>query len=250
MTTTTATLSRETVAYARRQAATGEHTVTDLATELGVDYRALLHAVVGITHATLTSPPHVQAVRGTSLLLQAARARDRLAQTPLCGFGGRTQTRVEMLAADLRRRVTTGELLPGHVFTGEGLQRQYPWCRWNGEITDALDRLRDEGLIETRSRLGSRVKPTDPAQWWTTAEHGPTLAAHVDAVLRARIRDGVTGYTLSAKIPSCEELAEEFGISPKTAHNATRALKQEGALTAHRPLGTFVTGVPAAEAGQ
>ena len=66
------------------------------------------------------------------------------------------------IAADLRRRISSGEYGPG-----DQIPTLPELCREYGDVSqttirNALALLRNEGLIETRARAGTRVRPRPP----------------------------------------------------------------------------------------
>lgn len=64
-------------------------------------------------------------------------------------------------------------------------------------------------------------------------------------VLRQRITRGV--WSSGARLPSLNELMEEFDVARVTVRQAVLLLSREGLLSAQRGRGTFVTGNPARE---
>ncbi|MFI9559809.1 GntR family transcriptional regulator [Nonomuraea endophytica] len=61
----------------------------------------------------------------------------------------------------------------------------------------------------------------------------------VAAVLRQRIGDGI--YRPGSRVPSENDLMQEFGIARMTAHKVMRALREEGAIYTVRGMGSFVS---------
>lgn len=60
----------------------------------------------------------------------------------------------------------------------------------------------------------------------------------VRAALVARIEDGI--YPPGARLPSINDLAQEFGVARTTIQKATEALRDEGVIQTS-PMGMFVT---------
>ncbi|MCA2227607.1 GntR family transcriptional regulator [Nonomuraea aurantiaca] len=58
-------------------------------------------------------------------------------------------------------------------------------------------------------------------------------------VIRERIAAGV--YRPGSRVPSENDLMQEFGIARMTAHKAMRALREEGAIYTVRGMGSFVS---------
>lgn len=58
-------------------------------------------------------------------------------------------------------------------------------------------------------------------------------------VIRERITASV--YRPGSRVPSENDLMQEFGIARMTAHKVMRALREEGAIYTVRGLGSFVS---------
>jgi DNA-binding GntR family transcriptional regulator len=72
------------------------------------------------------------------------------------------EPRYLQLARFLREDIRSGRLQPGQVLEGEkGLAREYRVAR--ATVRRALEILRDEGLLQTVHRVGTRVRP--PEDW-------------------------------------------------------------------------------------
>lgn len=83
---------------------------------------------------------------------------------PIIRSGGAVVAQPEYLriAADLRRRITSGEYGPGdQIPTLTALSREYGNVS-ETTIRNALRLLTNEGLIESRARAGTRVRPRPP----------------------------------------------------------------------------------------
>jgi len=61
----------------------------------------------------------------------------------------------------------------------------------------------------------------------------------VARVIRERIAAGT--YRPGSRVPSENDLMQEFGIARMTAHKAMRALRDEGAVYTVRGMGSFVS---------
>ncbi|MFC4005928.1 GntR family transcriptional regulator [Nonomuraea purpurea] len=61
----------------------------------------------------------------------------------------------------------------------------------------------------------------------------------VAEVIRQRIADGV--YRSGSRVPSENDLMQEFGIARMTAHKVMRALREDGAIYTVRGMGSFVS---------
>jgi len=67
---------------------------------------------------------------------------------------------------------------------------------------------------------------------------GHSLAAHVEDVIRVRIREGV--FAPGSLLPSRRALCTEFGIAPTTLEKAIKSLLADGTLRSEARRGTFV----------
>ncbi|MFE4055001.1 GntR family transcriptional regulator [Streptomyces sp. NPDC059096] len=100
-----------------------------------------------------------------------------------------------------------------------------------------LDRLRDDGLIETRCGSGSRaIGESGPI--WSRPPDGLTGAAHIEQTIRLRIAQGT--YPVGGTLPSIDTLAVEFSFARCTVATALRPLRRDGLIEFRRGLGTFV----------
>jgi GntR family transcriptional regulator len=64
------------------------------------------------------------------------------------------------------------------------------------------------------------------------------LHEQLAAELRAKIKSG----ELATRVPSILTLAQEYGVSHKTAQHALETLKAEGVIVSVRGLGYYVAG--------
>ena len=67
---------------------------------------------------------------------------------------------------------------------------------------------------------------------------GHSLAAHVEDVIRARIREGV--FAPGSLLPSRRALCADLGIAPTTLEKAVKSLLADGTLRSEPRRGTFV----------
>ncbi|MEV7859942.1 GntR family transcriptional regulator [Streptomyces hirsutus] len=61
----------------------------------------------------------------------------------------------------------------------------------------------------------------------------------VAAVIRSRIEEGV--YPPRTRVPSVQQIVEEFGIATATAQKVNVGLKRDGLLYTEPGMGSFVT---------
>ncbi|MBE4790662.1 GntR family transcriptional regulator [Streptomyces sp. NE06-02F] len=81
------------------------------------------------------------------------------------------------IAADLRRRISSGEYGPGdQIPTLPALCREYGGVS-ETTIRNALRLLANEGLIETRARAGTRVRPRPPVHRMVADRYRTTAGA-------------------------------------------------------------------------
>ncbi|MFE4059369.1 GntR family transcriptional regulator [Streptomyces sp. NPDC059096] len=137
--------------------------------------------------------------------------------------------------ADLRSRITSGAWAPGFTMRSSDLEDRYG-LHPEG-VLHIVKTLRAEGLIETRSGVGSRVVGASGPVWVDPCES--TAMEVVERAVRSRIRDGT--YAPGTQIPSVSVLGEEFGVHRVTAAVALRPIKREGLLAYVSGRGTFVS---------
>lgn len=153
---------------------------------------------------------------------------------------------VRALCEQLRGEIERGELEPGRVMTYAELL-QLPSAPQFSTVRCALWLLREEGLLETRRRLGTRV--VVPGQEWSVPEEDRymPLAIWVEKTLRQRLADRV--YEPNTRIPRLVDLSQEFGVSIGTVRWGRAPLIGVGYLIVRNPNqrsthgdpGTFVT---------
>ncbi|NJP80108.1 winged helix-turn-helix transcriptional regulator [Streptomyces sp. AA8] len=61
-------------------------------------------------------------------------------------------------------------------------------------------------------------------------------------MIRQRIKDGT--YPPRSRVPSINQLTEEFGIAAMTAHKVHRGLREEGLIYTEPGLGSYVSQQP------
>jgi DNA-binding GntR family transcriptional regulator len=64
-------------------------------------------------------------------------------------------------------------------------------------------------------------------------------------VIRARIEDGT--YPPRTRVPSVQQLVEEYGVAVDTAYKVLTRLREEGVVYTVRGLGSFVADEPPIE---
>jgi DNA-binding GntR family transcriptional regulator len=84
--------------------------------------------------------------------------------------------------------------------------------------------------------------PTRAVECLLVVDHDSPLPLHeqLATLLRDRIRSGV----LKRRVPSILSLAQEHGVSHRTAARALTTLKDEGLIIPVRGKGFYVTGTP------
>ncbi|CAN5700233.1 hypothetical protein BH24ACT5_BH24ACT5_30810 [soil metagenome] len=136
------------------------------------------------------------------------------------------------IAADLRRRIGSGEFTPGALVASEmALVKEYGVSR--GTVRSALALLVDEGMIEVVPGLGRRVVGTE-----TTAEP-VTAYERIARVLEQRLDAGE--FEADRSLPSEAELVAEYGVSRNTVRRAYQHLAEAGAVVIRHGAGAFPT---------
>lgn len=134
------------------------------------------------------------------------------------------------IAAELRRRIGSGELRPGVLVASEtALVEEYGVSR--GTVRSALALLVDEGLVEVVPGQGRRVVgegvSAEPATAYERIAHE----------LRQRLAAGEFGS--DKPLPSEAELVAEYGVSRNTARRAYQHLAESGAVVIRHGAGAF-----------
>lgn len=128
----------------------------------------------------------------------------------------------------LRSELADGTWAPGTVRRAGELARRFGTTPH--VVNTTVQRLRDEGLVQTRSGGGGGISTcgTTPSQW-QEATHREDIA---EAVGR-RISDGT--YPVGEFLPSTASLAAEFGVVKSTVYLALRPLREQGLLASAGP---------------
>lgn len=134
------------------------------------------------------------------------------------------------IAAELRQRISSGELAPGALVASEmALVKEYRVSR--GTVRSALALLVDEGLIEVVPGQGRRVVgqaiSTEPA----------TAYERIAGELQERLDAGE--FVSGTPLPSEAELVAAYGVSRNTARRAYQHLAKAGAVVIRHGAGAF-----------
>ncbi|MFJ4669426.1 TetR/AcrR family transcriptional regulator C-terminal domain-containing protein [Kitasatospora purpeofusca] len=118
------------------------------------------------------------------------------------------------IAADLRRRITTGELAPGaRVPSNRRLAQD--WGVALATATKALTVLRSEGLVEARPRVGTVVAAAAPAAAPPTQPASPERELSRERLIAAALEiadaEGLAALSMRA-------VAARLGVAPMTAY--------------------------------
>ncbi|MBT2412078.1 GntR family transcriptional regulator [Streptomyces sp. ISL-12] len=130
----------------------------------------------------------------------------------------------------LRRRIETREWPPGHTFSHAELVNEFSLgihaiCK---VAVPAVRTLREEGLLESRPRLGIRIR-IEGESWNADDEHpGIPHDVHIEKILREHLHRGI--YRPGEQFPPIFVLAEEFGVSAATIRKALRPMQKQGLL--------------------
>jgi DNA-binding GntR family transcriptional regulator len=134
------------------------------------------------------------------------------------------EERARGLADMLRASIKDGRWKSGEIRTQAALVHQH---RTHQHIVAmAIRLLQEEGLVETRRRIGTR--PKAEGESWTTPD-GVPQAVHIERTIRARITTST--YPASEPLPALADLAAEFNVSPAIISEALDPLKNDGMLT-------------------
>ncbi|MFD9441815.1 GntR family transcriptional regulator [Streptomyces sp. NPDC060006] len=129
-----------------------------------------------------------------------------------------------MLAGTLRASIKDGRWKGGEIRTQADLIHQHGTQQHI--VAMAIRLLQEEGLVETRQRIGTR--PKVEGESWTTPD-GVPQAVHIARTIRARITAGT--YPVSEPLPALADLAAEFNVSVSVVSEALQPLKSDGVLT-------------------
>lgn len=151
-----------------------------------------------------------------------------------------SRTQISRLYKLLLDEIRRGELEPGRVFTYPELTNRFDAPL--DVVACSLRLLRLDGLVETRPHLGTRV--VVDGETWTVPDRDRNmpLAVYVEKAMRERLADQV--YRPETRVPTLDQLADEFGVSVKTVRNGLTPLFDEGFLVTprgHKKGGTKVT---------
>ncbi|MHA6784711.1 GntR family transcriptional regulator [Pseudonocardia saturnea] len=134
------------------------------------------------------------------------------------------------IAAEIRRRIGSGELLPGALVASEmALVHEYGVSR--GTVRSALALLADEGLIEVVPGQGRRVVGQ------AAIAEPVTAYERIARELLQRLDDGEFGA--DEPLPSEAELVAAYGVSRNTARRAYQRLAESGAVVIRHGAGAF-----------
>ncbi|MFL1903063.1 GntR family transcriptional regulator [Streptomyces tauricus] len=119
------------------------------------------------------------------------------------------------IAADLRRRISSGEWAPGdQIPTLPELCEHYRVSQTT--VRNAIGLLRGEGLVESNARAGTRVRPRPPVHRMAADRYRNTGAPHATPFTRDQ-GIGWTEYRLDKrfeKVQASTELAALFECEP------------------------------------
>lgn len=134
------------------------------------------------------------------------------------------------IAAELRRRIESDELLPGALVASEmALVQEHGVSR--GTVRAALALLIDDGLIEVVPGQGRRVVGQ------AVSAEPSTAYERIARELQERLDAGEFGA--DEPLPSEAELVAAYGVSRNTARRAYRHLAESGAVVIRHGAGAF-----------
>ncbi|MFK0120135.1 GntR family transcriptional regulator [Streptomyces sp. NPDC090994] len=143
---------------------------------------------------------------------------------------GPAREKARQLADILRMRIQTGEWPPGHTFSHAQLAEEFSLAMHQTPHVSvpAVVTLRQEGLLESRPRVGIRV--CIKGKSWSPEGDQPNLPhdMHIEMVLKHQLHKGF--YKPGDRFPSIRALADEFKVSDATVRKALRAMQEQGLL--------------------
>ncbi|MDI3418632.1 GntR family transcriptional regulator [Streptomyces sp. B-S-A12] len=130
----------------------------------------------------------------------------------------------------MRRGICEGDWRPGRVLSYPVIAEVFG-INWE-TVCYALRLLRRDGLVETRPRLGTRVRVA--GETWHPPEKDQAVphAVWIERKIRERLADG--DYPVGTRFPSLAAVAEEFGVSIATVRHGLRPLLAEEYLVTSR----------------
>jgi DNA-binding GntR family transcriptional regulator len=153
---------------------------------------------------------------------------------------GSARDMAQQLTHIIRTRIETREWPPGHVFTYPQLAEEFSGMHLvQGVVVRAVRPLREEGLVESRPRVGMRV--VIEGESWRPGD-GQSSLPHdqfIETILRERLHKEI--YRPGEQFPLIRVLAEEFGVSDATVCKALRALQGQGILEVRDNKARFVS---------
>ncbi|MEU3982044.1 GntR family transcriptional regulator [Streptomyces sp. NPDC026672] len=145
------------------------------------------------------------------------------------------------LTGILRLRIETRKWPPGHIFSYLQVAEEFSLTvnHMPYVIFPAVRTLREEGLLESRPRVGIRV--VIEGESWSPPDENSGLPhdVYIEAVLRARLHRKI--YKPGELFPQLHVLAEEFGVSIATVRKSVRALQGQGILEVQNVRFRFVS---------
>ncbi|MEU2354419.1 GntR family transcriptional regulator [Streptomyces misionensis] len=137
------------------------------------------------------------------------------------------------LAARMRERIEDGRWASDQLYTKSQLAGLFDVAQET--VKTALAILRHEGLVETRSKIGTRPKIANRS--WNPADD-MSRSAYITHTLRARITEGA--YPAGETLPSQLELTREFEVTRSVIQYALEPLKSDGLITRSPSNNRFV----------
>lgn len=134
------------------------------------------------------------------------------------------------IAAEVRRRIVSGELSPGALVASEKtLVDEYGVSR--GTVRSALALLAEEGLVEVVPGQGRRVVGQ------AVGSEPATAYERIARELQRRLDAGEFGS--GEPLPSEADLVAAYGVSRNTARRAYQHLAEAGAVVIRHGAGAF-----------
>lgn len=140
----------------------------------------------------------------------------------------------QQVAAEIRRRIESGEIPPGHAVPSEqAIEDAFEVSRITA--TKALRLLRDEGLVYFVPGRGTFVGPEDAPRVSKTNKPYETIAAEIaDRIQAGELKPNFP-------IPSETTLKQQYGVAKGTVRRAVALLRERGWVFTVEKRGSYVS---------
>ncbi|WP_437009882.1 thiopeptide-type bacteriocin biosynthesis protein [Streptomyces sp. enrichment culture] len=187
--------------------------------------------------------PHTMPQHAPQQMNSTAMPADRTSIRPASNetLTGPLREQAQQLAKILRTRIITQKWKPGYVFSYADLAKEFSFGmhRTCNVAAPAVRALREENLLESRPRVGIRVR-IEGESW--SPDDGKSNLAH-DVYIEIKLRESLHRGTYRAgdQFPPIYILADEFGVSLATVRKAIRGIQEQGLLEVRKSNTRIVT---------